>query len=104
MAICITETWLNDAISSAQTHMSGYQCIRSDRDSRRGGGCALYLHNSLVPSDELIVSDLNNNVAATYVESLHLILAVVFRPPDASDSCRELLMPILQMNGVQISI
>jgi hypothetical protein len=32
------------------------------------------------------VSDLNNNVAATYVESLHLILAVVYRLPDASDN------------------
>ena len=83
--MCITETWLTDSISSAQTQLSGYHCIRSDRDSRRGGGCAIYLHNSLVPSDELVISDINNNIAAVYVEDLHLILATVYRPPDAPD-------------------
>ena len=93
----ITETWLTDAISQAQTELTGYQCIRSDRNVRRGGGCALYLHNSVIPSDELLVSDQFNNLAAVYIESLHAIFAVIYRPPDASDSSFSAIMDRLQV-------
>ena len=85
-AMGITETWFTDSISEAQTELKNYQCIRSDRDGRRGGGCALYIHSKVVPSDHLVIGDPHNNLAAVYIESLHVLLAVVYRPPDSPDS------------------
>ena len=54
--------------------------------SRKGGGCALYLHSKVVPSHQISFSDNSNNMVAVYVESLHTIFAVVHRPPDSPDS------------------
>ena len=31
-AICIVETWLSDSISDNELVLSGYQCVRRDRD------------------------------------------------------------------------
>ena len=81
----ITETWFTDSISDAQTELANYQCFRSDRSGRRGGGCALYLHEKLIPSSQKIISDPHNNLVAVYVDSLHVILAVIYRPPDSPD-------------------
>ena len=96
LVVGITETWLNDTISDAQTHLTGYHCIRSDRDGRRGGGSALYIHEKTVPSDKLQFSDKSNSLAAVYVESLHTIFAVVYRPPDSPDCNFDTCMGKLQ--------
>ena len=81
----ITETWLNDTISDAQTELNNYLCIRSDRSGKRGGGCALYIHAKTVPSDQLVLNDPHNSLAAVYIESLKVLLAVIYRPPDSPD-------------------
>ena len=44
-AICIVETWLSDSISDNELVLSGYQCVRRDRD-RQGGGVLMYVHSS----------------------------------------------------------
>ena len=80
------ETWLTESESEAQSEIKGFQCIRSDRDGRKGGGCALYLHSRVVASHQISFSDNSNNMVAVYVESLHTIFAVVYRPPDSPDS------------------
>ena len=86
LALGIIETWLTESVSEAQSELNGFQCIRSDRDSRKGGGCALYLHSKVVPSHQTSFSDNSNNMVAVYVESLQTIFAVVYRPPDSPDS------------------
>ena len=86
LALGITETWLTESVSEAQSELKGFQCTRSDRDSRKGGGCALYLHSKVVPSHQISFSDNSNNMVAVYVESLHTMFAVVYRPPDSPDS------------------
>ena len=78
LALGITEPWLTESVSEAQSsELKGFQCIRSDRDSRKGGGCALYLHSKVVSSHQISFSDNSNNMVAVYVESLHTIFAVV---------------------------
>ena len=37
LALGITETWLTESVSEAQSELKGFQCIRSDRDSRKEG-------------------------------------------------------------------
>ena len=39
-----------------------------------------------IPSHQISFSDNSNNMVAVYVESLHTIFAVVYRPPDSPDS------------------
>ena len=36
LALGIIETWLTESVSEAQSELKGFQCIRSDRDSRKG--------------------------------------------------------------------
>ena len=76
-AMGITETWLNDSISDAQTQLKNYQCIRSGRDSRRGGGCALYMRCKLVSTSQVLANDAHHNLVAVYIESLHAMLNYV---------------------------
>ena len=39
-----------------------------------------------IPSHQISFSDNSNSMVAVYVESLHTIFAVVYRPPDSPDS------------------
>ena len=63
--------------------VEGYTLIRSDRPSRRGGGCALYLNSALTPSDEISWSDQSSNMVAVYIADVHVVMACVYRPPTA---------------------
>ena len=94
--LAVTETWFTDTISDAQTEINNYQCFRSDRKGRRGGGCALYLHGKSIPSDQDTFSDQHNNMVAVYIESLHSIICVIYRPPDAPDESFKTLLDQLQ--------
>ena len=56
--IGIAETWLNDDVESAEVCIENYTIYRKDRgdfQAGRGGGVALYVHDSLVSNvnDEL---------------------------------------------------
>ena len=86
LALGVTETWLTDYVSDAQVALQGYQCIRSDRSARRGGRCALLLHQKVDPSDETVFNDSRNNLVAVFSESLQAIFAVVYRSPSSPDS------------------
>ena len=50
-----------------------------DRPGRTGGGCALYVHNSMAITDQVEFSDRCNNMTAVYIGSRHTIAAVVYR-------------------------
>ena len=103
LALGITEKWLTESVSEAQSELKGFQCIRSDRDGRKGGGCALYLHCKAVPSRHISFSDNSNNMVAVYVESLHTIFAVMYRPPDSPDSdfsnCMDKLQEMINVHS-----
>lgn len=44
--VCVTETWLTDQVSdSLLTAGHPYTVFRCDRQNRRGGGCAIFVHN-----------------------------------------------------------
>ena len=49
--IALTETWLSPHIADAQVHLSGYDLVRSDRMSRKGGGVLLYVKDDFPISD-----------------------------------------------------
>jgi hypothetical protein len=45
--LALTETWLKSYITDAQIHLPGYDIIRDDRSSRKGGGVLLYISDQL---------------------------------------------------------
>lgn len=45
--ISISETWLNEKVSTSVLKIDGYQIVRNDRSGRLGGGIALFIRNGL---------------------------------------------------------
>ena len=43
----VGKTWLNDTISDSEVSIDGYDIIRNDRVSSRGGGVCLYVNKYL---------------------------------------------------------
>ncbi|KAL5259677.1 hypothetical protein ACHWQZ_G009948 [Mnemiopsis leidyi] len=79
--MAITETWLKGYISDAQVTIEGYQSYRSDREDRVGGGCLLYIHDSLVVTDTEHYEDKHHNMIMCYVRSCNTVIATIYRPP-----------------------
>ena len=73
----ITETWWRCYMTEAQVQIPGYNLARCDRPGRTGGGCALYVHNSMAITDQVEFSDRCNNMTAVYIGSRQTIAAVV---------------------------
>ena len=75
----ITETWWRCYMTEAQLQIPGYNLARCDRQGRIGGGCALYIHDSMAISDQIEYSDRDSNLTAVYIGSKHMVAAVVYR-------------------------
>ena len=98
--ICIVETWLSDSISDNELALSGYQCVRCDRDCQ-GGGVLIYVHSSFAVNfcccdadiELLIVSISPLNC------SIKICIAVFYRPPSSTiDSFSSLSWALLSLN------
>jgi hypothetical protein len=79
VTVAVTETWFKGYITDAQVAIPGYDVYRSDRESRIGGGCALYVHSSLAVCDQACFASATNNLIAVYVNEINTIFAVVYR-------------------------
>ena len=64
----------------------GYESFRSDRCGRIGGGCILYVHEQLLVSADYTFKDPCNNLVVVYIETLHTIAALQYRPSDSPDA------------------
>ena len=81
----ITETWLNTTYSDSSVAIDGYNLERTDRSTGRGGGVAVYLHDSVpynrrhdLEKDHL--EDLWAEIKCPC--SIGILLGTVYRPPD----------------------
>ena len=89
--IAITESWLGSVVEDSIVAIDGYSLIRNDRNTR-GGGVALYVHESLSVSC-LCVSDVQWTARPGVPEYIlaevglkggpPVFVAVVYRPPHA---------------------
>ena len=81
----VTETWLNDRVSSDCLQIPGYNpIIRRDRNQRMGGGVAFFTANSLV-----VKRRLHLELAAIEflwiefrIKHLDILCGLCYRPPD----------------------
>jgi len=83
--LALTETWLKPHIEDSQVSIQGYNILRSDRATRKGGGTALYLQEDLVVSNSVAFDDNYCEVVTCSIDSIKTVIACLYRPPDASD-------------------
>ena len=76
LVVAVTETWLSpDVLDSEVTHnFPNYSLLRCDRESRQGGGVALYIREDLT-GDMLYSFD--NGVCELLVVMVHQLNTVV---------------------------
>ena len=84
LVVAVTETWLTPQIfdSEVSHNFPGYSLFRSDRESRQGGGVALFVREDLT-GDVLYSHD--NGVCGLLVVMIHQLntaVAVMYRPPN----------------------
>ena len=94
--MCITETWLKSYITDAQTGIANYNVHRSDRRFRKGGGALIYVHDSLLVSNEDKYDDGVCEAVMIHIDSLKTIVACVYRPPDSGTASFKKLMSQVQ--------
>ena len=94
--IALTETWLKPHIQDAQIYIPGYEVIRSDRSSRKGGGVLLYLSDQLPPSNIQRFDDKYCEAIICTCETSKTIIGNVYRPPNAEHSSYQNMMKFLQ--------
>ena len=82
--IAITESWLKSYYSDAQLQIPGYSVSRCDRSKRNGGGVLLYSLSSLPVSASDFYDDGTCQGLCNVYPSAKLLVAVIYRPPDAS--------------------
>ena len=83
--IVVTESHFKPAHKAAEVSISGYNVQRADRTTRKNGGVALYYAENLVSNDSITYSDDYCQSVTLYIKNLNLIIAGVYRPPNARD-------------------
>lgn len=89
-----TETWLND-LNVTHNTISGYNEFHSYRDSKRGGGVSLYVHEDFSGHRLDAVSMIEDCIETVFVEVMYkgnnstlksrkMIIGCVYRPPNSS--------------------
>lgn len=94
--MAISETWLKSYITDAQIKIDNYNSLRSDRSKRKGGGSLLYIHDSLLITRSASHDDEFNNAVICTLDSPRLIIASVYRPPNATSNSLKHLLDFLQ--------
>ncbi|MBM6549270.1 reverse transcriptase family protein [Streptococcus dysgalactiae] len=82
--IMVTETWCTESISTECISLVGFEVFRKDRPIGRGGGCLVYVKQSLdarVISHPLLDKVTDAVWLSTSLEKHELVIGCVYRPP-----------------------
>ena len=83
--VCLTETMLDYNINDGELCMHSFNIFRKDRNAH-GGGVAIYVHNSAIPSIIDITSSVEAVCLRISLSHFDLLLLCVYRPPHCSDN------------------
>lgn len=96
--ICLTETWLDQAISDERVNIPNFKLYRLDRENKASGGVAIYVKDT-------INSSVSNQVTQPDIELLgvkvacnqqpNLYVTCVYRPPNSTDAFFDILSGVL---------
>jgi len=86
--ICIiTKTWFKSKHDVSFTSLASYTLYRHDREGRKGGGVAIYVHENLCPKENLYHvarKDFELLWIQLTFQSCHFIIGAVYHPPNQS--------------------
>ena len=86
----IKESWCSEDTQDAEIKLNNHSIYRGDRQSGKGGGVILHIHNSLhsLPSSGFDSSEINDSVWCTITLSNSdlLLVGLVYRSPNSSFS------------------
>lgn len=78
--IILTETWLNKKIHSNSLNLPNHTLIRQDRNTKRGGGLAMYIPNHFKMQE--IKNVKSNCIESLWCEINNSIIGAIYRPPN----------------------
>ena len=90
-------------ISDAQLQIPGYVASRCDRGSRVGGGVLLYSHENIPISEHYNFDDGVCQALFCKFDTIKQCVAVIYRPPSASQSSFANLLTFLTNNVRQVN-
>ena len=97
--VAVTETWFRQDICDAELAIPNFCLLRNDRSSR-GGGVALYYHNSLscvqICDEELFLQD-TLWCTLKLEQDTTCVIAVIYRPPSACESFNQALLEKIRL-------
>lgn len=83
--VALSETWFSP---DSELNIEGYHGYYCSRKSRRGGGVAIYIENSILNRTQLIKLDIEYSFNAVIIKvnlcSSDITVAVFYRPPNLS--------------------
>lgn len=77
----VVESHCHDLIYDAEISIKEYNIYRSDRIERKGGGTAVYVHQSITIDCNQTFSDSVCEAVLLYSKSLNLVIVGMYRPP-----------------------
>ena len=104
--LCITETWLDDAIINEDVYIDGYSIIRKDRNFKRGGGVLMYIKDSINFKERNNINT-NDTIEIIWSEiitkgnSPNTLIACVYRPPNADKEYFENMLDTFQKANLE---
>ena len=95
--VCVTETWLTDAVSNAELLPNSYSVFRRDRVSR-GGGVLIAIKNS-ISSQLFCIGDTTEMISVHLDTCPRSLLTCLYIPPNCSDVCQREILNSLNCLG-----
>ena len=80
MLMNLTETWLDSTIKDV-VEIDGYNIFRGDRNDRKRGGTAIYVHDNIEANLILEMSNGTCDMVAVEMPDVQVVNIVIYRPP-----------------------
>ena len=94
--IALSETWTKSYMTDAMLDIPQYTIYRSDRIQRTRGGTSIYVHENIIVTNVERFDNKSCEAIIISIPSDKMIIASVYRPPDASLKCSNDLLTFLQ--------
>ena len=87
--MCITESWLHSNISDHELNIQGYNLVRRDRTTKKGGGIIAYIRSDIY-FEEISIADIGETggppIETLWIKIIQkctrpILVCVLYKPP-----------------------
>ncbi|VDP61099.1 unnamed protein product, partial [Schistosoma mattheei] len=93
--ILTTETWCSQAVCDSELNIQNYRLYRCDRETKRGGGCIIYVLGTLTTNkvEDSVLNSLPESVWISVNTLNHSLLpGCIYRAPDSFNNGNDLII------------